>query len=81
MNQQQPKNEWEEIKENSKELKSAVGLVLRFAFFGVAMLVGIWSFTELIFQVTLTLVQASLLTIAIGATFLVRSWWSNRQSK
>jgi len=75
------KNEWEEIKTSSKEIKSAASVIFGALFFGVAMLIGIWAFIEAFFQVTLTLTQAILITTGLGILYLLRAWWSNKQSK
>lgn len=75
------KSEWEEAKEVTKGLKGAAGLLFRLAIFGAAILVGVWSFAELIFEITLTLVQALLLTAGVGAVLLSRLWRQHKQSK
>jgi len=75
------KNDWERIRESSKELKSAVSKIFGALIFAVAMLVGIWAFAEAIFEITLTPIQAILITAGLGLLYLLRMWWSNKQSK
>ncbi|OGY45760.1 MAG: hypothetical protein A3A24_01920 [Candidatus Buchananbacteria bacterium RIFCSPLOWO2_01_FULL_46_12] len=75
------KNEWEEIKKGARELKGAAGLVFGALFFGFMTMMGIWAFLEVTLQRTLTLVQAVLITAGIFLVFIVKSWWSNKQSK
>ena len=75
------KNDWERIKEGSGELKSAASKIFGALIFAAAMLVGIWAFVEAIFEITLTPIQAILITAGLGFLYLLRTWWSNKQSK
>ena len=75
------KNDWEKIKESIKELKSAASTIFSALIFCVAILIGIWAFMEAIFQVTLTLFQAILITVGVGLIYIIRAWWSNKWSK
>ncbi len=74
-------NEWEKIKEHSREIKSATATIFGALIFGVAMLVGIWAFIEAIFQITMTITQAVLITVGLGVLYVAREWWSNKQIK
>ena len=68
----EPNHEWERIKKESKELKGAAGTLIGFLIFAVAMLAGVWAFVEVIFNITLTLLQALLITSVLGLIYLWR---------
>ena len=74
-------NEWEEIKEYTRTLKDAAGLIFGAIFWGFMIMMGIWAFLEAIFQITLTFVQAVLITVGIFLIVVVKSWWSSRYQK
>ena len=75
------KNDWERIKERSGELKSGSSKIFGALIFAVAMLIGVWAFAEAIFEITLTPIQAILITAGLGLLYLLRTWWLSKKSK
>ncbi len=79
--QSENKNEWEQIKDTTKELKEALWVIFRSLIFALAILAGVWSFIEIIFQTTLTFLQAALITGGVFAYIVIRAWRNDRKNK
>ncbi|MDD5153003.1 MAG: hypothetical protein PHS95_03410 [Candidatus Pacebacteria bacterium] len=78
MEKEHNQDNWEKVRESSKEIKNSINTLLGYLSLAFVMILGIWQLS-IICQKPITFGQATLISVGILLIYAGKSWWSHRK--